>query len=285
MSVWGRAALLSLGIVVLAYRAGWLSRSGAAAAWVVGWLTFVGGEWPAALTVVAFFLSSSVLSRWRNPAKRHAQQEFAKGGRRDGWQVIANGGTATLGVLLTMLGDAHPLRALIGGMLFLGSLAAATADTWATEVGTLSSQARHILTWKPVLPGTSGGISAVGSMAAFAGGLWIGFVFRAATRMLPVPKAWAVIVRMRPMELLLTCLAAAAAGALVDSVLGATVQRVYFCPACGQETERRVHRCGRATLPRRGWTWVSNDTVNFLGTLSGGIIAVLVAIFVYGYPR
>jgi uncharacterized membrane protein len=64
-------------------------------------------------------------------------------------------------------------------------------------------------------------------------------------------------------------------GSLFDSWIGATVQAVYFCAACGKETEHHpTHRCGRPTYLLRGWCWLDNDGVNFLSPLAGAVVAV-----------
>jgi uncharacterized membrane protein len=60
----------------------------------------------------------------------------------------------------------------------------------------------------------------------------------------------------------------------VDSLLGAWVQVIYYCPACEKETERHpTHSCGTATMPLRGLPWLQNDWVNTACTLSGALIA------------
>jgi uncharacterized membrane protein len=64
------------------------------------------------------------------------------------------------------------------------------------------------------------------------------------------------------------------AGALLDSLLGATVQSRLWCDRCGVQTEREVHDCGRPTHPIRGMTWIDNDLVNFLAGLTGGLLAL-----------
>jgi uncharacterized membrane protein len=63
-------------------------------------------------------------------------------------------------------------------------------------------------------------------------------------------------------------------GSMLDSLLGATVQAIYYCPACDKETERRIHTCGTKTRPLRGWPWMNNDVVNFIATLWGALIAM-----------
>ena len=64
-------------------------------------------------------------------------------------------------------------------------------------------------------------------------------------------------------------------GSIADSMLGATVQTIYRTPA-GKETERAVGRDGTANLRLRGWSWMNNDMVNFLSSLAGGAVALLV---------
>jgi len=64
-------------------------------------------------------------------------------------------------------------------------------------------------------------------------------------------------------------------GSLVDSLLGATLQAIYFCPACQKETEKHPqHTCGGKTVHQRGLAWLNNDGVNFLCTLSAALAGV-----------
>ena len=63
-------------------------------------------------------------------------------------------------------------------------------------------------------------------------------------------------------------------GGLMDSWVGATVQLRRHCHACHADSERRVHDCGAATVRAGGWAWMTNDAVNALATLSGGIVAL-----------
>jgi uncharacterized membrane protein len=62
-------------------------------------------------------------------------------------------------------------------------------------------------------------------------------------------------------------------GAAFDSLLGASVQAIYYCETCQTETERAVHHCGNHTRPVRGWRWLNNDGVNFLSSVIGALIA------------
>jgi len=147
---------------------------------------------------------------------------------------------------------------------FVGALAAASADTWATELGLLSSgQPKLITTLQTVPAGTSGGITPAGLAASLGGAMIVGIAWAA----LGGPGWWRAIG------------ASAAAGfsaSLVDSLLGATVQARYRCPRCESLTEEPIHRAcdGPADLVR-GQMWMTNDTVNALATSVGAAIGMI----------
>jgi uncharacterized membrane protein len=159
---------------------------------------------------------------------------------------------------------------------FLGVMSAVNADTWATELGVLSkTPPRLITTGKPAPVGTSGAISILGIGASAGGAVFIGLLalllaaLDSALRKIafPLASAWWPLL----------ALFGGVAGSLFDSLLGATVQGIYYCDCCGKETERRVHRCGEATRHLRGWVWLDNDWVNLISSAFGGLIAFLAA--------
>jgi uncharacterized protein (TIGR00297 family) len=258
--------LLALGIALTAYSLGSLSGSGAVAAVGVGILTFgIGGLGPAAVMIL-FFVSSSALSRFGGARKRLVAAAFSKGSRRDAGQVVANGGlAAALSVLYGLTGDVLWLAGIAG------ALAAANADTWATELGVLSRRMPRLITTRaPVEAGTSGGVTPEGTGAALAGAALISAV--AGT----LGGGWGIA---------LAGTAGGLAGSLVDSLLGATVQAMYFCPACQKETERHpTHGCGARTERIRGWSWLGNDAVNFAATAFGALLAIGISALFRGSP-
>src|SRR5438477_1361711 len=170
--------LFSVTIGLIAYRRRSLSRSGIAGAMVTGTTTFGLGGWSWGLSLIFFFISSSIFSHFRAADKAHtAADKFSKGGQRDIGQAAANGGIATLLALGYGLVPSASLQKLLQAG-YSGALATATADTWATELGVLSlQQPRLITTGKPVAPGTSGGITLLGSAAAALGALTSGLFF------------------------------------------------------------------------------------------------------------
>ncbi len=272
LSPWLTGTALSALIVSTAYWCHSLSRSGSVIAFFSGLFTFVVGGWLGSVLLVAFFFSSSLLSHWQTTNKKVAMTAFAKGGKRDAAQVLANGGLALAGMLLAGWKRGAGEWQQLGWLLFLATLATATADTWATEVGTLyHGMPRLLVNGRRVLPGTSGGVTWLGLCAAWAGATFIsGTAWLGLALQLPSGiGAW----HLSFLQGLLV-LVAGFVGALFDSFLGATWQVQYFCPHCHTLTEKRVHSCGTPTQYHRGWRWLNNDWVNFLSTVIAGIVAI-----------
>lgn len=261
--------LLSVTIGALAYWRRSLTASGWMGAILTGTLTFGFGGWPWGLALITFFVSSSALSHYKETLKeQRAAEKFAKGGRRDFAQALANGGIgALLALIFGLTGEPLVLAA------FVGVMATVTADTWATELGVLSPhRPRLITTGKPVEPGTSGGVTILGTSAAAAGGLLIGIA------MLCFYALGQIIVgqTVTPLWWLLPAgLLGGLGGAVIDSLMGATVQAIYRYPS-GKETERSVGRDGTPNTFLRGWRWLNNDLVNLISSLTGGIIAIVI---------
>ncbi len=253
-------------IGLLAYRRQSLSRSGVAGAVFTGTTTFGFGGWNWGLSLIFFFVSSSFLSHFRERDKTSiAADKFSKGSQRDLGQVLANGGMAALLALGYGSTSSIALRNILQAG-YVGALATATADTWATELGVFSPQQPRLLTTgEPVPVGTSGGVTTLGMGASAAGAFFLGLVF---WLLQPCRRASSTLPLIAFISGLL--------GSLFDSLLGATVQAIYYCPACDKETERQVHSCGTETRLRRGRHWINNDVVNFLATLVGGFVAMIV---------
>jgi len=260
---------LSLVVGVIGYRRGALSGSGVVGALITGTLIFGLGGWEWGVLLLAFFVSSSALSFYRARDKRKLAEKFAKGHRRDLGQALANGGLAAL---LAVLSKLLPVGGggWEGAWFFAcaGAMAAVNADTWATELGVLSPHPpRLITTGQRVEVGTSGGVTWLGSAASLAGALTIGLI--GGLELLILRQGWASATALS-----LAAMVGGAAGSAFDSLLGATVQAIYWCDACGKETERRVHRCGAKTRLLRGWRWLGNDLVNFAASAVGALVAV-----------
>jgi len=227
-------------------------------------------------------VSSLVLGRIGRTRKQDLT-EAGKTGARDAWQVLANGGVATVcaafsGILFAfwppLPGYSPLLRADIWMVAFCGAYAAATADTWGTEIGTLARQMpRSILTFKPIAAGLSGGITAVGTLAEIAGAIFI-----AVFALIAFALAYAASgLFLNPNRVAIAVVAGGIVGALVDSLLGASMQELRHCPACDRSCETDPHACGAPTRRIRGLPGFSNDLVNFAATLVGAGTALILA--------
>ena len=245
-------------VAVLLSAGGWAARAltgrAALAATIIGWAILRGAGWPGAAVLGAFFILSSALGRFvglLGPRSTGDLTGDAKGERRDARQVLANGGFAALGAALTA---GEPGLAI---WVVTGSLAAAGADTWATAIGGLSRTApRLLLAGRRVPPGTSGGMTLLGTAGAVAGS---GVVSAAGALSGSNPHLaiWGTMIGV--------------AGMALDSILGATLQGRFHCPACEVESEWRVHRCGSRTTHTGGLAWLTNDGVNALATAAGAL--------------
>jgi uncharacterized protein (TIGR00297 family) len=255
--------ILATIVAYLAYRAHSLDKSGAFAAAVVGTIIFGIGGWQWAILLLTFFITSSGLSRAFKKRKVGLNEKFSKGHERDASQVLGNGGLATLFAAL----HAFYPESLIPWVGFAASLAAVNADTWATELGVLNPTPPRMITnvRKHVEKGTSGGISLWGTIASLLGSTLIA--------LLAVLLSPSGAMNTNYFLLITT---AGVLGSLFDSLLGATVQAMYYCPTDKKETEKYPrHTCGTETIHLRGWKWLNNDWVNFACGAFGVGIAFL----------
>lgn len=239
----------------LVWRAGMLTSGGAMAAAALGsTAALVGLDWM--LLLLGFFCTSVLLGRLgRDEKRRRSASVIEKQGPRDAAQVLANGGIFGVGALAAATGTSSDAIAAVA----LGGLAAAMADTWGTEIGMLSRQApRSVLTWSQLQPGMSGGVSMLGLIATAGGATLLGL---------------AAFVLRWPPTVALAASIGGIAGAMADSVLGATLQQRRRSSRTGRLTERETDVDGTPTVHAGGLTWLDNDGVNFAATLIGAGVA------------
>lgn len=177
-------------------------------------------------------------------------------------QVFANGGVGLIHSILYYL-TKNPAY-----LVFLGiSFAAANADTWATELGILNKKDPISLrTFKRVEKGTSGAISLFGTFSALAGSMLIGVFAAFGFFFLNVGELGFEYIQTFQLVTL-----GGFFGSIIDSILGATVQGVYYSKELEGETEKRECN-GKPNVLVRGFSFVNNDLVNFL---SIGISSIL----------
>lgn len=253
------------GIIVFAsFRLKFLTLSGSVATFILAGLLFGLGGIKWSIPILTFFILSSVLSKLRKKKNEEVELFFEKTGIRDQYQVLANGG---IGGLLVIANTLFPNELFY--LIYLSSLSAVCADTWATEIGTWKkTRTYNILNLKPIEQGTSGGISIIGTSGAVMGTIAIslsGIYWNE----LPLIEYLSLII--------LTGIA----GSFFDSLLGATIQLQNKCEVCNKITERQVH-CETDTKFHKGFTWINNDMVNFLSGMFGASLLLIFFIILNG---
>lgn len=263
MPLWIGLTALGAGCAV-AWSAAWLRvltpvaavLAGAFAASLIAW-----GGLPWVLPGGAFFLGSTLVSRIGTTRKAQYADRVEKPGPRDAWQVLANGGAAWACVLSeALLANGAGTGWYAAG---LGAFATAAADTWGTELGTLSARPpRSLRTGRRVPTGTSGAISLHGTAGAALGaftvalGAWLG----GGASLLPASGY----------TLAAGVTISGCVGMLSDGLLGATLQARYRDPDTGALTERPP---SPTATPVHGCCGLHNDAVNLLGTTTGAAAA------------
>jgi uncharacterized protein (TIGR00297 family) len=230
-----------------------LKPSGAVAAFLTGLLIWAGFDLKGLILLGVFFLTSSLLSRYKSKGKEHLVEIHEKGSARDWAQVAANGGTAALAGLANFISP-DPVWLIVLAI----SIASANADTWASELGVLSKQQPvSIKSFKRVPSGTSGAISGFGTAATAAGSLVIAIT---AGYLFGMGSGWVFLVFLFGV-----------AGSLLDTLLGAYLQAGFQCVRCHLPTEKMVH-CSSPTKQISGFSRINNDAVNFI---SGFTVAIM----------
>ncbi|KAF0720685.1 Aste57867_110 [Aphanomyces stellatus] len=278
---WVRFAVglvVSLGAAYHGLKKRSLSRGGALAALFVGTAAMTCG-YRFGLLLFTFYFSSSKLTHYKEDRKAALDATSEVGGQRRAVQVLSVSLIATglaiaysswVGEDRPLNSAADPLATMLWGA-YLAHYACAAADTWASELGVLSTSSPILITrCKTVPPGTNGGISVLGTLAAAAGGTFMGLVFYLYhVFFLPSSSVaqWPTIV---------FGLASGVVGCMLDSLLGATLQSTYYCTRTNRvvswpqvPTFDVIHICGYDVL--------SNEQVNVvsvaLTTLLGAYLA------------
>ena len=203
-------------------------------------------------------LSFLVISVAIDKVKKHRKKEDTvtkKGDCRDGVQVIANG-LVPMMMALMYSGTGNP--AFVVG--YIAALAEATADTAASGIGVYARGVFDLFRWKKTLPGLSGGMSVIGTVASLFGAVAIS----------AIALAFGVI----NLQLFVLVSLCAFLGAVFDSALGSLVQVKYRCSVCGELTEREVH-CNKITKKHSGFEFFDNDVVNLISGLFSAILAAV----------
>ena len=244
------ALVVLIAVAVISWKFQALTLSGSLGMVGMGVVLAVVGGWEWLVPIAVFFISSTLLG-----CLQHDDDESAE--RRDIWQVLSNGVVPTLGCLILLLGEDYRDTAIT---VYIGAVAATNADTWATEIGMrFGGSTRDIVSGMAVAPGSSGGITGIGTFAALMGGV----VIAVSSAVLDLPC-------IEGKHCLFFMSIAGWIGSMVDSLLGSGAQKRYRCRRCGQATEMPYH-CGIHTSVRSGF--LTSNQVNCLATCMGAFVA------------
>jgi uncharacterized protein (TIGR00297 family) len=200
------ALAVNLAAALVTGVAGLVSRSGAIAGAVAGFLVLAYGGWPAYALLWLFFALATGATKWGYGVKAEAGVAQTDRGRRGAAHVAAN---CLVPIAFLVLG--------VPAAAFAGALAAALADTLGTEIGTLFGKSpRSPLSLRRVEPGTPGAVSRAGTAASFAGALAIALA------------AW--LFGWAPRGVVFAVLAGGFLGALAESILADLGRRFGFRP-------------------------------------------------------
>jgi uncharacterized protein (TIGR00297 family) len=283
------AALLAVAMSVRGYRKRSLNKSGSLLALVVGFVSCAASI-TLGLTLIAFFLGSSRVTKVGAAKKRKIEDGHQEGGNRNWVQVLANGGLGTClaaAFWAQTAGGApeqpldfaaRPVESWLQAA-YMCHYACCNADTWASELGVLSASAPILITrpWRTVPTGTNGGVTWVGTAASLGGGLLIGVVFFGLGTALQPTALRHASTTTAQWPLVLLGAAAGVVGSLVDSLLGATLQYSGWC----EEKKLVVEKPTPGLRHISGFHVLDNHMVNFLAAAATSGLGALAASFVW----
>ncbi len=235
--------------VWISWKFRFLSLSGSLAVFFMGLILFGMGGWAWTVPMLVFFVLSSVLTLISHYFRRKKGELTGLSSPRNQTQVWANGGPALL-VFLVAMNNLWPWSYAI----FLIAVAAATADTWSTEIGQLFGRRNpvDILSFNPIEKGRSGGISIPGLLGGLAGaGLISSLIYFQTDYYFEKTAQFWILISLTGFS-----------GTLIDSVLGSAFQVRFACRICGRESEEGSH-CNEPGRIVKGYTVFNNDSVNF----------------------
>lgn len=251
--------LLAAAVGFISYRVKFLTNDGAIATFLLAGFIFGLGGLKWSVPILTFFILSSLLSKFRKNKNREVDIYFEKTGVRDSMQVFVNGG---IGGILVVINQINPALNLY--LIYIASLAAVCADTWATEIGTMyKATTYNIINFRPVTQGISGGISVPGTFGALLGAAVIALS----------GLFW---INFNIFQYLIIIILAGFLGSFFDSILGATIQAQYECSECTNTTEK-LECCGTETHHVKGFLWLNNDLVNLFASIFGGVIVIVIS--------
>jgi len=214
----GVAATILLASGAVATRA--LTRRAGAVAAVFGSVIVVFAGFPYLILLILFVFGSVLATRYQMEEKRRKNVQEGTAGERGVANVVAHSVIPVVIAVVVGWGSSGIPAATLA-LLYVSALAFGASDTFASEFGVLAGRARSILSFRPVEPGTNGGVSGRGEAFALAG---------AATTAVLAVGLFALFGPSFPsvIRLLVVVIVAGFLGCQVDSVLGEALENRGF---------------------------------------------------------
>ena len=231
----------------LSFFLNWLTLDGSTSAWLLGVITFGIAGIEGAAILLFFFISSSLLSKNSRSLDDVRELKF----RRTGAQVWANGFWFGFFTLLGLLVDLELFK-----VAAYSSLAFATSDTWASEIGgnRIKGTTWSINGFQKVPPGTDGAISIAGTFAAVGGALSIGVLV-------------GVLLPTNSLVMGILVASTGLVATLMDSWLGAHFEDQYL-----------VNSTNRFLSSQ--FLYVGNNTVNWLSAGLASLLTIVIYLII-----
>ncbi|GGE46834.1 hypothetical protein GCM10011391_27110 [Pullulanibacillus camelliae] len=252
--------LILIGFLSLYKR--WLTLAGALGMIIMGIAIVYAFHIAGLIAIFLFFISSNLLT---SVIRRNQRTTKPSPEQRNLVQVLANGGWPLLAALGQIL---LPSPFWLG--FYIVSITEATADTWASEVGsTLGKAPFHLRLWRRVPKGLSGAMTGIGSLAGMLGSLIIALD---SLTLIPHDSFKNTLITICTIALL------GWIGQFVDTLLGAYGQARYHCTVCDCFTDKS-HHCDKPAHHVGGLRWMTNNAVNGLSSLFAGALGGSIFLF------
>lgn len=264
--------VLATYLALSGYRKGSLNKTGASAAFIVGFFC-LSSSLRFGITLLVFYYSSSKLTRFRSSLKKKIEDGHSNGGNRNATQVFASSLPATIlavwsAVLYRVdkpISSTASYHQSLLNLAYLLFLSACTGDTWSSEVGLVlpgqGSEPVLITNWNRKVPrGTNGGISTEGSIASAVGGAFIGFIYFITS------PSWT----LDQLSLVFVGLLGGLIGSAIDSVLGSLFQASWFDPVRNKilkHTPKEGSEVYRRSELICGYDIVNGEVINLVSAM------------------
>ncbi len=263
-------------IGLLSYYARFLDFKGVIAGIIIGLPVIVFGGYSWFLILFSFLLVGSVASHISSKCGKYSNCNSEKYLRS--WKnVIANGIWPMLAALLlpfTQCSDHIWLNYNILLIFYVSSITTMLSDTIATETGLLSPEEPRLI-HKPcikVTKGVSGGVTIAGTLFSF-----ITSVVYAVFSYLILHSTTHNSLTIKSIVFIPTVSLASFTGCLLDSLIGGILQPKYRC-IDDEKIVENVLECKNGAILISGCKFIDNHIVNFIASLLGGLISIVIYI-------